>query len=162
MASIETPTAPTPEFLETSSEADVRLAERHAPILSVSASHFDHAMLRRMIDQSRWKIVAAYNCREALHKVRYVGALVVICEDQLPDGDWKDLLEVARALEEPPFLIVTSGLADEKLWSEVMNLGGFDVLVKPFREEEVRNVLSSVWIQQVRPGRRVSTLRAAS
>ena len=162
MASIETPTAPSSEILEKASGADLRLVQRHARILSVSASHFDHAMLRRMVDQSQWSIVAAYNYREAGHKLRYLDALVVICEDRLPDGDWKGVLEIAQGLEDPPHVIVTSSLADERLWSEVLNLGGFDVLVKPLQEEEVRNVLSSVWTHRVHATRRAPTLRAAS
>jgi DNA-binding response OmpR family regulator len=32
---------------------------------------------------------------------------------------------------------VTSRLADERLWVEVVNLGGFDVLAQPFYTREV-------------------------
>jgi DNA-binding response OmpR family regulator len=41
----------------------------------------------------------------------------------------------------PPDLIVASRLADEYLWAEVLNLGGYDVLAKPFNAEEVRRVV---------------------
>jgi len=41
----------------------------------------------------------------------------------------------------PPLLIVTSRLADERLWAEVLNLGAHDVLAKPFNAEEVVRVL---------------------
>jgi FixJ family two-component response regulator len=61
---------------------------------------------------------------------------VVICERSLADGDWKDLLgKTAR-------LIVTSHAADEALWAEVLNLGGYDVLAQPFDEQEVRRVVA--------------------
>ncbi len=60
-----------------------------------------------------------------------------MCEQQLPDGDWKDLLEQTLETPNPPSLIVTSRLADDHLWSEVLNLGGYDVLNRPFRESEV-------------------------
>ena len=33
--------------------------------------------------------------------------------------------------------IVTSRLADDALWAEVLNVGGYDLLLKPFRAEEV-------------------------
>jgi DNA-binding response OmpR family regulator len=61
---------------------------------------------------------------------------VVICERSLPDGDWKDLLG------KTPRLIVTSRVADEALWAEVLNLGGYDVLAQPFDELEVRQVVA--------------------
>jgi hypothetical protein len=34
-------------------------------------------------------------------------------------------------------LIVTAKLADDRLWAEVLNLGGFDVLAQPFYRGEV-------------------------
>jgi len=64
------------------------------------------------------------------------GNPVVICERSLPDGDGKDLLG------KTPRLIVTSDAADEALWAEVLNLGGYDVLAQPFDEQEVRRVVA--------------------
>ena len=61
---------------------------------------------------------------------------VVICERSLADGDWKDLLGKTSRL------IVTSCVADEVLWAEVLNLGGYDVLAQPFDELEVRRVVA--------------------
>jgi FixJ family two-component response regulator len=45
-------------------------------------------------------------------------------------------------------LIVTSRLADEHLWAEALNLGAYDVLAKPFDQEEVIRVLSSAWLRK--------------
>jgi hypothetical protein len=36
-----------------------------------------------------------------------------------------------------PRLIVFSRNADDRLWAEVLNLGGFVLLATPFREEEL-------------------------
>ena len=43
----------------------------------------------------------------------------------------------------PPKLIVTCRLADERLWAEVLNLGGFDVLAQPFYAREVVRSVNS-------------------
>ena len=50
-----------------------------------------------------------------------------------------------QVLPHHPRLVFTSRLADEYLWVEVLNLGGHDVLVKPFRAAEVQWVLESGW-----------------
>ncbi len=78
----------------------------------------------------------ANSCREARGHLSCDDNPVVICESSLPDGDWKDLLD------KTPRLIVTSPAADEALWAEVLNLGGYDVLAQPFDEQEVRRVVS--------------------
>jgi len=47
----------------------------------------------------------------------------------------------------PPLLIVASRLADERLWAEVLNLGGYDVLLKPFEPAELRRVIGNACIR---------------
>jgi len=108
-----------------------------------------------MIDHSAWQLSAAGTCREAYKQLRRNGTLAVFSECDLPDGTWKDLLGYVSEMPQPPALIVTSRLADAYLWSEVLNLGGFDVLAKPFIEKEVRQVLASALRYRVEePGRR--------
>jgi DNA-binding response OmpR family regulator len=41
--------------------------------------------------------------------------------------------------------MVTSRLADERLWAEALNLGAYDVLAKPFDGREVIRILSLAW-----------------
>jgi FixJ family two-component response regulator len=72
-------------------------------------------------------------------------AAFVVCERNLAHGDWKDVLEVTASRPDRPPLIVTSRLADEYLWAEVLNLGGFDVLAKPLDKQEVSRVLNFAW-----------------
>ena len=62
---------------------------------------------------------------------------VVISETHLPDGSWKDLLAHVMLRTASTALVVTSKLADEFLWAEVLNLGGYDVLAQPFDRDEV-------------------------
>jgi len=60
-------------------------------------------------------------------------------------GKWTELLDVIRLLSIPPFLIVTSGVANGYLWAEAINVGAYDVLAKPFDLTEVTRILSSAW-----------------
>jgi len=61
---------------------------------------------------------------------------VILCDSELPDGNWKDLLVAVAGIQSPPLAIVISRLADEYLWAEVLNLGDYDVLAKPFNSGE--------------------------
>ena len=69
-----------------------------------------------------------------------VGAVILDCE---PGADmWKAILrEICRPAGIP--LIVTSRHADERLWSEVIDCGGFDLLAQPLDCAEVRRVVMS-------------------
>jgi DNA-binding response OmpR family regulator len=69
---------------------------------------------------------------------------VVISEVQLSDGHcWSDLLDEMQKMECPPPLIVADRLADEHVWAEVLNLGGYDLLAKPFDAKEVLHAVNT-------------------
>ena len=55
------------------------------------------------------------------------------------------MLEQVTILPDPPSLIVTSRLADERLWAEALNLGAYDVLAKPFPPTEAMRVIGAAW-----------------
>jgi CheY-like chemotaxis protein len=73
---------------------------------------------------------------------------VIICDCHLSDGTWKDVLSYIAGLTNPPAVVVTSSIAGRDLRAEVQGLGGYDVLTKPFAEEEVWHVLSAAWKHQ--------------
>jgi CheY-like chemotaxis protein len=121
------------------------IQKRVIMILSVSAALEDHDSLRRILEDPLWPvhIATAGTCQEAMSCLRGGRTLVVLCDIKLPDGSWKDILNNLSELSDAPVLIVTSGSADDHLWAEVLNLGGFDVLAKPFRKSEVRYALAA-------------------
>lgn len=111
-------------------------------VLSISAAAEDHAALRRILEQTSWEVVGAECCETAFRLLSAGSFPTVIADELLPDGDWRQVLMHTLSLPHPPKLIVTSRLADERLWAEVLNLGGYDLLAKPFDADEVRRVVS--------------------
>ena len=69
----------------------------------------------------------------------------MICDEELSDGHWQDLWEVLRWTPVPPVFIVSSYLAEERLWAEVLNMGAYDVVAKPYRGAEVVRVLAQAF-----------------
>ena len=122
-------------------EATDRGVRPTARIFLVSQEMQDHIELRRLFESAGWQTRETYCCREAVTAIAEQDPDTVVCEANLPDGSWKDLLKALSRRVNPPYLIVTSLLADEHLWAEVLNLGGYDVLAKPFDAEEVRRVV---------------------
>ena len=56
------------------------------------------------------------------------------------------MVEALAFLPDPPYLIVTSRQADERLWVEALNLGAFDVLQTPFNAAEVTRAVGMAWL----------------
>jgi len=78
---------------------------------------------------------------EALKKLLSTDYHVLLTEADLPDGDWLDVLHLTRELPGELKVIVTDVHADARFWSQVLNLGAYDVLARPFYEPEVRRIL---------------------
>jgi len=127
-------------------------------VLSVSKNAEDHVTLRRILSGLPWVVSAAANCRQAVKQLSREKISVIFCESLLEDGTWKSMLRQISGKAHPPLLVVTSRVADEHLWAEVLNLGGYDVLAKPFNPEEVRHVCTtaSLWLMQLAVPRRTA------
>ena len=72
-------------------------------------------------------------------------ASVILSWNQLPDGAWKDVLHQTALMIHPPLLIVSYQPIGRYLWSEVLSLGGHDVLVKPFGPSDVFRQITLAW-----------------
>jgi DNA-binding response OmpR family regulator len=116
-------------------------------LLSISSVRRDHSALRQILSQTGWQLAAARTCRGARELLHRRSVSAIFCESDLPDGTWRDILSLSTNTSQPPPVIVTSRLPDDRLWAEVLNLGGYDVLAKPFHEQEVRHVLTSAGTQ---------------
>jgi CheY-like chemotaxis protein len=113
--------------------------------LAISPSKEDLSFLQRMFDDAGWKLLTAHTYQDGIVQLSRELIPVVLCECQVPGGDWKDVLSQLAPLLDPPRLIVVSRHANERLWSEVLDLGGFDLLATPFREVEV----GYFWLQRM-------------
>lgn len=123
--------------------ASTRDPRSNAPtrILSVSPIQDDHSTLRSILWEHRWCFTSVDSFSAAIEPLYPDPPHIIVCERDLFAATWRDVLVEIRRSTASPLLIVTSRLADDYLWAEVLNLGGYDVLAKPFRAEEVRRVL---------------------
>lgn len=111
-------------------------------LLVVSPFADDHARLRLILLEPDWHISSAANCAEAVSALRDGGVEVVLTERDLPDAHWTALLDEIDGLPDAPHVIVTATDPDSRVWAEVLNLGGRDVLSKPFDDAEVNRTVS--------------------
>jgi DNA-binding NtrC family response regulator len=114
-------------------------------VLLVSAHQSDRVTLQRILSRTKWKLLVSSNCQEALVFLQQHRVPVVICDSESSVNNWRLLLHSFADLPDPPILIVSSRLADECLWAEVLNLGGYDVLPTPFDAGEVLRVSFLAW-----------------
>jgi DNA-binding response OmpR family regulator len=123
------------------------------PVLSISPMEEDHFFLQNILNdlhgtldpRHTFKVNACTTLASGLAALGKHQFEVVVCERDLTPGSWRDVLEQVTILPDPPSLVVTSRLADERLWAEALNLGAYDVLIKPFDRTEAMRVVAAAW-----------------
>lgn len=118
---------------------------RTVRVLAVMPSAQDLTALQHIFRRSNWIIDVARSFQEARLALSQNCTPVVITECDLGSHNWKDVLQVAAERTPCPRLIVTCWHADNCLWQEVLTLGGYDLLPKPFDAPEVFRVVSLAW-----------------
>jgi DNA-binding response OmpR family regulator len=107
--------------------------------LLVGAYENDRDLVRDIFRKSGWRLYESRDRHRVAGLLKRRPVQVVIAES----GGWQRLLEDLRDLPVPPQLVVTSRMADDVLWSEVLNRGGYDVLPQPLDRDEFQRVVAA-------------------
>ena len=105
--------------------------ERHQPLLDA-------------LESCGIEVLPVCDCNEAQRMLgTHPAVQVVVTDARLHDGDWRRVFEIVARGRRKIELIVCSRLGDPKLWLDVLEEGGYDVLVEPFEHEEVRRIVGA-------------------
>jgi DNA-binding response OmpR family regulator len=113
-------------------------------ILAIFPPGEDRTSLHNILGHSDWELQFTRTLEETQAALLAGPIAVVFAEGRLADGHcWKDILQELQVMSNPPVLIVADRLADDVLWAEVLNLGGHDLLTKPFNANEVLHAVAT-------------------
>lgn len=106
-------------------------------ILAITPFLADQVVLRQLITETGWKLGIIPEFEVAIARLQTHFSPVVLCDRNLPGFNWRDTLEILTSVASPSAVILMSAVVDEYLWDEVIQNRGFDVIAKPFRQEEL-------------------------
>ena len=119
---------------------------RVATALLISPFEQDHVYFGNIFSRTNWKLFRANSREEAFAVLARHQVPVIVAEERLGLADWKDILHSMQHMDRAPKLVVASALSDGDLWADVLNLGGYDVLARPFDQREVLHCISTAWL----------------
>src|SRR5260370_1445263 len=103
-------------------------------ILFITGSVEDARRLSLMLHDLPLEVSQVATLQQARAKLQQEEYDVILTEARLPDGGWLNVLHLAREAPHAVEVIVTDPQADARLWSQVLNLGAYDLLAQPFNE----------------------------
>ena len=112
-------------------------------VLFVSPRRQDAMVLSHMLRSVSTRLEHVADLKDARMIMQGEPYQVILTEANLPDGTWRDVLELARKTEPASDVIVTDASADARFWAEALNLGAYDLIAQPFATAEVQRILSN-------------------
>jgi DNA-binding NtrC family response regulator len=101
--------------------------------------------LREVLEQSRWRLSVATAFDDAVRMLCSETIPVLICETQLADHLWKELVQTINDLPVRPSVIVASHQADPGLWIEALSAGIYGLFTAPLDRADVFRTISLAW-----------------
>jgi len=114
-------------------------------VLLVSPIDEDVRKLESIFSHSNWKLFRVAHQDEAVRFLSQNPTPVVITDCGCGEPLSRTITKLAELCSPPPRVIVASRLADDPLWVQVLDCGGYNVLQKPFDPHEVYWVVSHAW-----------------
>lgn len=109
--------------------------------LIVSASIQDRAFFDHLQSGEQWSFVIVPSVAEALTLLRTEIFPVVLCDRDLFEHTWREVLTCVLGSAPRSCFLLVSRVNDEYLWRDVVTQGGYDVLVRPLSKASVTQAL---------------------
>jgi CheY-like chemotaxis protein len=110
-------------------------------ILVLSMSLEDRLLLKRLGRQHDWELRFANSPREGFRLVSQSHFELILCDRNQPGYPWREVMDRLSARSPRSCILLVSPVKNGYLWGDVLQQGGYDVLIGPLRE---RDVLQSI------------------
>lgn len=107
------------------------------PVVALVLNDPDRELLAKIGRRDQLELRFTESCGEAWTLANQLEASIIFCDRDLPGTEWRDLVQILASAPQRPSVILTSRVVDDYLRQEVIRNGGYDVLAKPLREEDV-------------------------
>ena len=101
----------------------------------------DRNSLEAILKGTPWALIETASRTEAMRFLRQTTASIVLCDRDLQDRPWQQTMLALLSVRRKTCFILLSSVGESNLRNEVVYRGGFDVLVRPFRKEQVLSML---------------------
>lgn len=138
----------------TGSRARRKATPARIPVVALVASDQDRSVLAGISGQDLLEVHFAESCEEAYTVANRLAAPVILLDRDLPGTEWKAAVKSLADSPHGACVILMSGVVDDYLRQELTRRGGYDVLPKPLRSDQVTPLVKlalSYWTSAPNP-----------
>ena len=127
------------------------IPEARVSILALSLPLGDRFLLERLGEQHNWSLRVADSPREGFRLASQSHFEVILCDRHQPGYPWREVMDRLAKSSPRSCVLLVSPVKEDHLWSDVLEQGGYDILIRPLREGVVLHVIDAA-IRYVLPG----------
>lgn len=111
------------------------------PVVALVVDEEDRNVLAAVSGREPLKVHFAESCEETLAVASRLSPPVILLDRDWPGIEWRPVVERLSASPHRACVILMSGVSDDYLLQEVIRRGGYDILSKPLRAENVARLV---------------------
>ena len=107
------------------------------PVVALVVSDQDRQVLTSVSSQELLELHLVESCEEACIVASQLTAPVILFDRDLPGAEWRTAVRSLAASPHRACVVLMSGVVDDYLRQELIRRGGYEVVPKPLRPENV-------------------------
>jgi DNA-binding NtrC family response regulator len=115
--------------------------EPRIPIVALVVSDHDREVLNCISSREPLDIHFAESHVDAWEAMNRLNSPVILYDRDWPNAEWRTTVQALASSPHRSCVILASRVADDYLWQELIRCGGYDLLAKPFRADDVARAL---------------------
>jgi len=127
--------------LSPSANSNARAVTPRITIVALVVSDHDREVLTFLSNREPVDIHFAESHVDAWEAMNRLNSPVVLYDRDWPNAEWRTTVQALASSPHRSCVILASRVADDYLWQELIRCGGYDLLAKPFRAEDVARAL---------------------
>jgi DNA-binding NtrC family response regulator len=111
------------------------------PVLIVTSRTEDVAELRSILEGTPWDLNDASHLEDPSAAIKGAAPPILLFDRNTAGGTWQVTMKRFIKSRRGVCAVLLSNVGDQYLWDEVVQHGGFDLLTRPFKKEQVLSTL---------------------
>ena len=114
-------------------------------VLVADDALFTRKVLREILESEGYEVIEATNGREAVEKFQTERPDLVLLDVSMPEMDGLTTLHAIKEIDSEAKVIMVSAMGQSSTVQEALKSGACDFVVKPFRPNQIRELISR-WV----------------
>jgi len=119
------------------------IPEERVRILALSLFLEDRFLLERLGKRYNWELRFAISPRDGFSLASQSHFDLILCDRHQPGYPWREVMDRVASSSPRSCILLVTPVSDDHLWREVLQQGGYDVLMRPLSEEGALHAVQS-------------------